>query len=118
MIVGTLFLRIWTWKIYCFGIYDTNYGFRNSFPQNLNTENGCKWREEHIESSNFVTNKDIDKIIAEVESTFTSELESGDRGKAVFDLILKNIKNNNIHCRKQGNTKLYKLKNYKLNEVN
>ena len=38
-----------------------------------------RWREENVESSHFHTNKDIDKLIADTESTVTSDLEGGDR---------------------------------------
>ena len=42
-----------------------------------------RWREEFVESSHFHTNKDIDKLIADTEGTVTSELEGGDRQKAM-----------------------------------
>ena len=42
-----------------------------------------RWREEFVESSHFHTNKDIDKLISETETTVTSELEGGDRQKAM-----------------------------------
>jgi len=61
-------------------------GFRKILKKHdklLSTDVGTNWREEHVDSCTFVNNKDIDKIIAEVEGTFTSELESGDRGKAM-----------------------------------
>jgi len=61
-------------------------GFRKILKKHdklLSTDVGTTWREEHVDSCTFVCNKDIDKIIAEVEGTFTSELESGDRGKAM-----------------------------------
>ncbi|KAF2362678.1 SPX domain [Trinorchestia longiramus] len=61
-------------------------GFRKILKKHdklLTTDLGSTWREENVDSSNFVTNKDIDKLIGEVEGTFTSELESGDRGKAM-----------------------------------
>ena len=34
--------------------------------QLLATDVGSTWREENIDNSNFVTNKDIDKLIGEV----------------------------------------------------
>lgn len=44
---------------------------------------GVKWRVEHVESSHFYINKDIDRIIQETETTFTQELEGGDRQRAM-----------------------------------
>eukprot|EP00092_Neocalanus_flemingeri_P019686 GFUD01021321.1.p1 GENE.GFUD01021321.1~~GFUD01021321.1.p1 ORF type:complete len:609 (-),score=153.00 GFUD01021321.1:1150-2838(-) len=49
----------------------------------LRTEAGGLWREEMVETSNFHTNKDIDKLIADTEITVTTELEGGDRQKAM-----------------------------------
>lgn len=51
--------------------------------QLLNTDFGAKWRQEHVETSHFYTNKDIDKLINDTESTVTNELEGGDRQKAM-----------------------------------
>jgi hypothetical protein len=51
--------------------------------QLLSTEVGAKWRQEHVETSHFYTNKDIDKLINDTESAVTNELEGGDRQKAM-----------------------------------
>lgn len=61
-------------------------GFRKILKKHdklLNVENGTQYRIENVEMSPFYTNKDIDKLIREVESTFTNELEKGDRQKAM-----------------------------------
>lgn len=44
---------------------------------------GAKWRVEHVESSHFYVNKDIDRLIRETEQTVTQELEGGDRQRAM-----------------------------------
>lgn len=46
-------------------------------------DSGAKWRQDHVEASHFFINKDIDNIINETETTVTSELESGDRQRAM-----------------------------------
>jgi len=61
-------------------------GFRKILKKHdklLRNDAGARWREEYVESSHFHTNKDIDKLIAETEATVTSELEGGDRQKAM-----------------------------------
>jgi len=61
-------------------------GFRKILKKHdkmLKTEAGGAWREEHVETAHFHTNKDIDKLIADTEATVTSELEGGDRQKAM-----------------------------------
>lgn len=54
-----------------------------TFSQLLDTDRGLKWRVEYVESSHFYTNKDIDKLINEVEAMVTQELEGGDRQRAM-----------------------------------
>lgn len=44
---------------------------------------GAKWRAEHVETSHFYTNKDIDKLINDTETLVTTELEAGDRQRAM-----------------------------------
>lgn len=61
-------------------------GFRKILKKHdklLNVDNGAQYRIENVEMSHFYTNKEIDKLIREVESTFTNELEKGDRQKAM-----------------------------------
>ncbi|CAH2013372.1 unnamed protein product [Acanthoscelides obtectus] len=64
-----------------------NYtGFRKILKKHdklLNSNFGAKWREEHVETSHFFTNKDIDKLIKDTEDAVTNELEGGDRPKAM-----------------------------------
>lgn len=52
--------------------------------QLLNTDVGTKWREEHVETSHFTSNKDIDNVINETENLVTNELEGGDRQRVSF----------------------------------
>lgn len=49
----------------------------------MNTDTGARWRSEHVDSAMFYTNKAIDKLIQDTEGTFITELESGDRQKAM-----------------------------------
>jgi hypothetical protein len=61
-------------------------GFRKILKKHdklVRTDAGARWREEFVETSHFHTNKDIDKLIADTEATVTSDLESGDRQKAM-----------------------------------
>ncbi|GAB6031448.1 hypothetical protein CHUAL_009219 [Chamberlinius hualienensis] len=61
-------------------------GFRKILKKHdklLSTDRGGKWRERTVELAPFYTNKYIDKIIQETESVVTSELESGNRQKAM-----------------------------------
>jgi len=61
-------------------------GFRKILKKHdkmLRTEAGGIWREELVETAHFHTNKDIDKLIADTETTVTTELEGGDRQKAM-----------------------------------
>ncbi|XP_055586228.1 xenotropic and polytropic retrovirus receptor 1 [Uranotaenia lowii] len=61
-------------------------GFRKILKKHdklLRSDNGARWQKEQVESSHFFTNKDIDKLINETETTVTTQLESGDRQKAM-----------------------------------
>lgn len=64
-----------------------NYtGFRKILKKHdklLRVDYGAKWRQEHVEISHFFTNKDIDKLINETESSVTTNLEGGDRQRAM-----------------------------------
>lgn len=64
-----------------------NYtGFRKilkKHDKNFSTDTGAKWRSEHVDCAHFYTNKEIDKMIQDTESSFIQELEGGDRGKAM-----------------------------------
>lgn len=51
--------------------------------QILSVSSGAKWREENVDVSQFYTNKDIDRLISETETTVTTDLEGGDRQKAM-----------------------------------
>lgn len=61
-------------------------GFRKILKKHdklLRVDIGGKWQKDKVEASYFFVNRDIDKIIHETETTVTSELESGDRQKAM-----------------------------------
>lgn len=49
----------------------------------LAVDTGAKWREQNVDLSPFYTNKEIDRLIAETETIVTTELEGGDRQKAM-----------------------------------
>ncbi|XP_017778103.1 PREDICTED: xenotropic and polytropic retrovirus receptor 1-like [Nicrophorus vespilloides] len=61
-------------------------GFRKILKKHdklLSSDVGTKFRINHVESSHFYMNKDIDKIIRETEGTVTNDLEGGDRQRAM-----------------------------------
>ena len=61
-------------------------GFRKilkKHDKNLTTDVGAKWRADRVDTANFYTNKSIDKLISKTEQTFISNLEDGDRQKAM-----------------------------------
>ncbi|XP_058830240.1 solute carrier family 53 member 1 [Topomyia yanbarensis] len=61
-------------------------GFRKILKKHdklLRSDNGSRWQKEQVETSHFFTNKDIDKLINDTETTVTSQLEGGDRQKAM-----------------------------------
>ncbi|XP_065075374.1 solute carrier family 53 member 1 [Ochlerotatus camptorhynchus] len=61
-------------------------GFRKILKKHdklLRCDNGGRWQKEQVETSHFFTNKDIDKLINDTETTVTTQLESGDRQKAM-----------------------------------
>lgn len=61
-------------------------GFRKILKKHdkiLAVNSGAKWREQNVDISHFYTNKDIDRLISETEATVTSDLEGGDRQKAM-----------------------------------
>jgi len=61
-------------------------GFRKILKKRdklVQSDSGAKWREENVESAPFYTNKDIDKLIADTEATVITDLEGGDRQKAM-----------------------------------
>ncbi|CAH1155708.1 unnamed protein product [Phaedon cochleariae] len=61
-------------------------GFRKILKKHdklLSTDVGAKWRQEHVETSHFFTNRYIDKLINDTENSVTNELEGGDRQKAM-----------------------------------
>jgi SPX domain len=61
-------------------------GFRKILKKHdklLRVDIGGKWQKEKVEASHFFTNRDIDKIINDTETVVTTELESGDRQRAM-----------------------------------
>jgi hypothetical protein len=64
-----------------------NYtGFRKIMKKHdklFETDTGVKWRQEHVDVAPFYANKNIGTLIDDTENVFTSELEAGDRQKAM-----------------------------------
>ncbi|XP_055689274.1 xenotropic and polytropic retrovirus receptor 1 [Lutzomyia longipalpis] len=61
-------------------------GFRKILKKHdklLSVDIGAKWKQDHVESAHFHTNKDIDRLIHETETVVTQEIEKGDRQKAM-----------------------------------
>jgi SPX domain protein involved in polyphosphate accumulation len=61
-------------------------GFRKILKKHdkiMQITHGAEWRQAHVETSPFYTNKEVDHIIKDVEQSVTSELEGGDRSKAM-----------------------------------
>lgn len=61
-------------------------GFRKILKKHdklLRVDIGGKWQKEKVETSHFFVNRDIDKLIHETEHAVTTELEEGDRQKAM-----------------------------------
>ncbi|KDR07686.1 xenotropic and polytropic retrovirus receptor 1 [Zootermopsis nevadensis] len=61
-------------------------GFRKILKKHdklLSVDTGVRWRVEYVETSHINTNKDIDRLISETETTVTTDLEGGDRQKAM-----------------------------------
>ncbi|PNF32044.1 Xenotropic and polytropic retrovirus receptor 1 [Cryptotermes secundus] len=61
-------------------------GFRKILKKHdklLSVDTGVRWRVEYVETSHINTNKDIDRLITETETTVTIELEGGDRQRAM-----------------------------------
>ncbi|KAK2727360.1 solute carrier family 53 member 1-like [Artemia franciscana] len=66
---------------------DLNFtGFRKILKKHdkmLKTEIGAKWREERVDTAQFYVDKSIDSLLADTETIYTEELESGDRQRAM-----------------------------------
>ena len=64
-----------------------NYqGFRKIMKKHdklLKVTSGNDWRQKHVDIAHFHTDKEIDRLINEVENLVTNELEHGDRAKAM-----------------------------------
>ncbi|XP_031565789.1 xenotropic and polytropic retrovirus receptor 1 homolog [Actinia tenebrosa] len=61
-------------------------GFRKILKKHdkiFDTTNGVQYRQTKVETANFYTNKTVDDIILEVENLFITELEQGNRSKAM-----------------------------------
>lgn len=75
-------------------------GFRKILKKHdklLRVDIGGKWQKEKVEASYFFVNRDIDKIINETELTVTTQLESGDRTKAMKRLRVPPLGKNSMH---------------------
>lgn len=64
-----------------------NYtGFRKIMKKHdklFETESGAKWHQEFVDTAPFYCNKNIGSLIDDTENVFTTELEGGDRQKAM-----------------------------------
>lgn len=61
-------------------------GFRKILKKHdklMQTNHGMEWRLAQVDPAPFYTNKEVDHLIKDVESCVTSELEGGDRSKAM-----------------------------------
>ncbi|KAH3708750.1 hypothetical protein DPMN_068209, partial [Dreissena polymorpha] len=61
-------------------------GFRKILKKHdklMKTTRGMAWRQAHVDTATFYTNKEVDHLISEVENNVTSNLEGGNRQKAM-----------------------------------
>ncbi|KAL4219184.1 Xenotropic and polytropic retrovirus receptor 1 [Mactra antiquata] len=61
-------------------------GFRKILKKHdkmMKTTRGAVWRQAHVDTAAFYTNKEVDHLISEVEQNVTSSLEGGNRQKAM-----------------------------------
>ncbi|XP_050411533.1 xenotropic and polytropic retrovirus receptor 1 isoform X1 [Patella vulgata] len=61
-------------------------GFRKILKKRdklMQTNHGAEWRQAHVETAPFYTNKEVDHLIKDTEQSVTSELEGGNRQKAM-----------------------------------
>ncbi|XP_041370667.1 xenotropic and polytropic retrovirus receptor 1-like isoform X2 [Gigantopelta aegis] len=61
-------------------------GFRKILKKHdklMATHIGTEWRQAHVETAPFYTNKEVDHLITDTEHSVTSELEGGNRQKAM-----------------------------------
>lgn len=61
-------------------------GFRKitkKYDKLLGTTLGSQWHQANVETAHFYTNKEADKLILETENVVITQLEGGDRGKAM-----------------------------------
>ena len=61
-------------------------GFRKILKKHdklLETETGLEWLRAKVEVALFYSSKDVDRLILETENTYISELEGGNRSKAM-----------------------------------
>ncbi|VDH99196.1 Hypothetical predicted protein [Mytilus galloprovincialis] len=61
-------------------------GFRKILKKHdkiMVTTRGVEWRQQNVETAPFYTNKEVDHLIKETEQSVTSDLEGGNRSKAM-----------------------------------
>ncbi|XP_060078011.1 solute carrier family 53 member 1-like isoform X1 [Ylistrum balloti] len=61
-------------------------GFRKILKKHdklMSTQRGTEWRQAHVDAAPFYTNKEVDHLITETENSVTSDLEGGNRQKAM-----------------------------------
>ncbi|KAL5011684.1 hypothetical protein ScPMuIL_010235 [Solemya velum] len=61
-------------------------GFRKILKKHdklMQTQRGMEWRQAHVETAPFYTNKEVDHLIKETEQSVIADLEGGNRQKAM-----------------------------------
>lgn len=61
-------------------------GFRKilkKYDKILHSELGARWRIDHVDRAHFVTNKDVEHMMHQIENIVTQDLEDGDRQSAM-----------------------------------
>lgn len=66
----------------CVFLFNHSY-FHVCNYQLLSSDGGAIWRSERVETAAFHLNKDIDRLINEVEVVVTEKMEGGHRGRAM-----------------------------------
>ncbi|CAO1357778.1 unnamed protein product [Diamesa serratosioi] len=73
-----------------------NYiGFRKilkKYDKLLAVNEGACWRKDHVENARFHTNNDINRLIRETENIVTTEIEGGNRIKALKKLKVPSLR--------------------------
>lgn len=88
-------------------VYLQNYanlnftGFRKilkKYDKVLHSQLGSTWRADHVDITHFVVNKDVERMLNQIENIVTQEIEGGDRQKAMKLLRVPPPKKNFSPC--------------------